>query len=203
MPEHPLYVASDEIHFQVDVRIRCESAEARDPDRMGNQIHLGEPPADSVDGKAHAVHANRSFARDIAYQRARYANSKPDRIADTIECDHLPHPIHVTRDEVSTERIPKTQRTLEVHRSASVEPIRACECFVRQVELQHLATLRDDRKACALYADRIADPNSPQRQASRMDTDARGFGSAFHALDRSDRFDETGKHRATQVGREL
>src|SRR4029434_5319646 len=57
MPEHALYIARDEIHFQVDFRTFGEPTERGDSKRMRDQIDIGHLAANSVHGQAHSVHA--------------------------------------------------------------------------------------------------------------------------------------------------
>ena len=87
---------------------------------MRNDIDLEFRAVNGVDGQAHAIHANRTFFRDIFCHCLRRLDPELYRPGRLAAIDHNAHPVHVATHQMPTQRGRQRQGLFKIHGIAGV-----------------------------------------------------------------------------------
>src|SRR5262249_15423559 len=153
----------------------------------------------SRDGKADAVHGDRSLEHDQAAQRCRSCDLQNMIGPRAFPAGDLAEPIDVTGDEVAVEASVGAQRSLQVHPGAGAGElqVRATPRLAQQIEVKDLprAARRQahDREATTIHGEAVTDFQSTSR-ATRLDEQADGRTIVLHRLNPAGLFHDAREH---------
>src|SRR5579862_355584 len=181
--EQALHVAGQHVHFEVHWRAGREVAQRRHGPRVGNDVHLEGGALDRIHGKAHAVHRDRAFLRDVLRERRRHLDRQAHAPAQVLESQHAAHAIHVTRHEMPVDAVGEPQRLLEIHFTPLFEARGHVERGARRFHVERARVLRDHRVADALDRDRVADPHLIEAEVLHGDAMAKPVARCLRRLD--------------------
>src|SRR5439155_1464515 len=153
--QEPLDILRQDVGLEIDVVARLEPAERRRPERVLDErdgkallIELGDRERDALDG-------DRSLLDQVAEDVRPDVDPDPLALALGLDRAHGTDGVDVPLHVVTAERVPRTQRRLEVHLAA--ERLGTVERLVHDVEAERPVAHVGNRQTDAVDGDRVTD----------------------------------------------
>src|SRR6266571_842868 len=188
-------VACERVHFQVDAFARPKTPQRGHGEGMRDQVDLELGAPHRVHREAHAVHGDRTLARDVARESGRCAHAKQPVFAHRFEAHDLPDAVDVTENEVAVEPVGEPPRLLQVDLSRFVQPGGAAQSLAGNIDAEAFSSALHHGETHAVHRDAVADLDVAEPQLVGVDGEAQ---TAFSGLDPADFPDggyDSGKHR--------
>src|SRR5205085_2633482 len=136
-----------------------------------------------IDGETDTVDRDRTFARHVFRERVRNRNLEQPIVADRREALDDADAVDVAAHEMSAEPIREPQRFFKIDPQGTIEAGDARERFARNVYVERIPRLRNDRQANAVHRDAVADRHIIEREIACFDAQTYAAGSCFGAFD--------------------
>src|SRR5690606_7420834 len=161
----------DDVDLHIDPHARPQRAERRHLEGVRNQTDAEARTVDIVDRETDAVDGDGALARDVAGELSRHFERDSMGPTVVLHAHHLGDAVDMARDVMPPERLPRTERLLEIYSRSFAELTerRDAQCLPRDIRREARAFDARRREAASVHADAAADCNRIESERARLD----------------------------------